>query len=1021
MGLGKTLQLISVILTFYQLDSGQERPRNILVVAPAIVLQVSRLFQSRPKRALTFTYLMRRLSQNWEQELKKWLPADVLKEINILNLGTHSSKSPKTSSDSSRLSSPETSVAKRLVTLQKWYKEGGLCLVGYEMYRQMVLPARNHSRLDEVRKYLTSPDMVVLDEAHRLKDPKAMLYHALSMLKTKRRVLATGYPVQNRLDEYWALINYAYPDLHHLGNFDVFRVMFVNPINAWTQTAFATESNQPTPMQLDSDSATAGTNPELAKALEKKCDTPNKQGASSSCTDMTTPDVHSLARSRAFVLGWVLKDIVIRRDTRVLKTGLPPKKEWIVQCALTPVQSALYAAFTQMMHEHNIHQDEVATYHTALAILNHPDIIYNALKQVEEANKRLQEAAPVPDEDAWFCPEEMKKRTKQWEQKSRQAHMKFQKQQNKVALRKRKKVGKGSPIGFGSRSPSPNPSPTAAGEEAANSDDETPTICDLAWAAPVLEKGAYKPGKLEHSAKAILTMQLVLRCCAMDEKVVIFTQSIGTLDMLCNMLNMHNEAVTTGDATGDATGESRPPSVVDVSAPSPTPGEEGFEMGSGRQISYLRIDGATPPQTRTNYIKRFSKTRKAHSESGGCKGKGSKKKSRGGLKGPAGRMVGEGGGPVDVMLMSIKAGGEGINLTAASRVIIFDVGWNPCYDQQAICRAHRFGQQKNVHVYRLVGPEGTMEQRMMHQQQRKQYLVQLMQQDFESHRDFVDGKDEAKEVCEQAKPKLEPPRRMRTRSMDEADKTEKVIGGFCKGLSNLGSGEIREVDLLNQPVKASPFAEESTSSRLEETDSETGSASDSPRAGSIEAKEAKEAKEAMEAMEPVAICDDVLKAVIQKHEKWFHSVFLTPSSMPTDSEDTGEDGIGPVIWKARSAEELAQVESKEFWSPRLEPVVPARADLDAEVTSTGQPIPLTGGEKTAAIEHFKKQHAEVLSNKEVLSNNGGSTPSVAKASPKQSRPSSGSSGEMQHVKKKRKQEKKGMLPPVPTITFSEGL
>ena len=81
-------------------------------------------------------------------------------------------------------------------------------------------------------------------------------------------------------------------------------------------------------------------------------------------------------------------------------------------------------------------------------------------------------------------------------------------------------------------------------------------------------------------------------------------------------------------------------------------------------------------------------------------------------------MAGEGGGAVDVMLMSIKAGGEGINLTAANRVIIFDVGWNPCYDQQAICRAHRFGQEREVHVYRLVGPEGTMEQRMMWQQVR---------------------------------------------------------------------------------------------------------------------------------------------------------------------------------------------------------------------------------------------------------------------------------------------------------------
>ncbi|KAH8045404.1 hypothetical protein JL720_16725 [Aureococcus anophagefferens] len=49
------------------------------------------------------------------------------------------------------------------------------------------------------------PGLLVLDEAHRLKEQRSQLYKAMGRIRTRRRVLASGYPVQNRLDEYWAL------------------------------------------------------------------------------------------------------------------------------------------------------------------------------------------------------------------------------------------------------------------------------------------------------------------------------------------------------------------------------------------------------------------------------------------------------------------------------------------------------------------------------------------------------------------------------------------------------------------------------------------------------------------------------------------------------------------------------------------------------------------------------------------------------------------------------------------------
>ena len=89
-----------------------------------------------------------------------------------------------------------------------------------------------------------------------------------------------------------------------------------------------------------------------------------------------------------------------------------------------------------------------------------------------------------------------------------------------------------------------------------------------------------------------------------------------------------------------------------------------------------------------------------------------------------GRVVGEfqaQGGP-PVMLLSLKAGGTGLNLTAADHVFLVDPWWNPAVEDQAADRAHRIGQDKPVMVYRMVARD-TVEERILELQARKRALA----------------------------------------------------------------------------------------------------------------------------------------------------------------------------------------------------------------------------------------------------------------------------------------------------------
>jgi SNF2 family DNA or RNA helicase len=78
-----------------------------------------------------------------------------------------------------------------------------------------------------------------------------------------------------------------------------------------------------------------------------------------------------------------------------------------------------------------------------------------------------------------------------------------------------------------------------------------------------------------------------------------------------------------------------------------------------------------------------------------------------------------------LMLISLKAGGTGLNLTAADHIFLLDPWWNPAVEDQAADRAHRIGQDKPVMIYRVVA-EATVEERIIALQQRKRDLADVV-------------------------------------------------------------------------------------------------------------------------------------------------------------------------------------------------------------------------------------------------------------------------------------------------------
>ena len=99
-------------------------------------------------------------------------------------------------------------------------------------------------------------------------------------------------------------------------------------------------------------------------------------------------------------------------------------------------------------------------------------------------------------------------------------------------------------------------------------------------------------------------------------------------------------------------------------------------------------------------------------------------------------------GEDSVFLISLKAGGTGLNLTSADVVIHFDPWWNPAVEEQATDRAHRIGQKNVVSVIKIIA-KGTIEEKiLLLQEEKKKLISELMGDELSSGEGFKTLSDE---------------------------------------------------------------------------------------------------------------------------------------------------------------------------------------------------------------------------------------------------------------------------------------
>lgn len=282
MGLGKTLQSITLLYTLLRQGfDGKPMVRKAIIVTPTSLVS------------------------NWEAEIKKWIG----ERVKLVALCESSRDDVISSIDNFR--SPHSKLQ--------------VLIVSYETFRM------HSSKFNDSG----SCDILICDEAHRLKNDQTLTNRALAALACKRRILLSGTPMQNHLEEFFAMVNFTNPGI--LGDAAFFRRYYETPIIC---------GREPTASEEDK----------------------------------------HLANERSAELSAKVNQFILRRTNALLSNHLPPKIVEVVCCKLTPLQTELYNHF---IHSKNVKQaiaeevkqTKILAYITVLKKLcNHPKLIYDTIK-----------------------------------------------------------------------------------------------------------------------------------------------------------------------------------------------------------------------------------------------------------------------------------------------------------------------------------------------------------------------------------------------------------------------------------------------------------------------------------------------------------------------------------------------------------------------------------------------------------------------------------------------------------------
>ncbi|KAH9373604.1 hypothetical protein HPB48_014799 [Haemaphysalis longicornis] len=394
------------------------------------------------------------------------------------------------------------------------------------------------------------PSIVVCDEGHVLKNDLTNLSKAMSGLKTGRRIILTGTPLQNNLKEYHCMVNFVKPGL--LGTKNEFLNRFVNPI------------------------------------------------ANGQCADSTVHDV-KLMKKRVHILHRLLDGCVQRCDYSALAPYLPPKYEYVISVRLSDVQVSLYRHFLQNLTRNANGQQgtggSLFNDHTMLrCIWTHPVLLRMSADRTAARNLLREEREEDESDMASFIDDDpvTDKSTPDSDDDN----------DDVVCLDKEKEA----------QSDKEGPS-TRSRRRAKKKDDDESSGDEVitAWQTRSRGDGEERPQtppkpakkewwdqyvseedieKLQMSGKMTLLYNILQECDAIGDKVLLFSQSLLTLDMVEKMLEECDERAQAVDP------ETALVDPLDPFRDCHNSWVPGFD--------YFRMDGSTNVDLRTRWIEMFN-------------------------------------------------------------------------------------------------------------------------------------------------------------------------------------------------------------------------------------------------------------------------------------------------------------------------------------------------------------------------------------------------------------------------------